>query len=780
MKALEGAAVLAGAFALNAFLFVSTAGAATPLLMALDLALYTSSAGMIAGGIADALTNNRGSNITIRQPACSRQIVYGTQRVGGNIVYASTTGGSKNQYNRIIVIAGHPCDAIVDLFLDGRKVFWDPTHFGYSVSASGFGFGGAADSNNHIGPGGLHYNFGGLVYCEARLGTQADGDVIGAMTANDPAWAASGGQSPYLGGCTYVYLKVEFNTNMFPSEPEIKFTVRGKNDIFDPRTGTTGYTSNSALIQADIITNNEFGLGDNSVNQDQLIAAANVCDELVNLAAGGTEARYSCNFHGDTSQTPGDLLKQSLTSSGGRISRIGGEWYLFPAYWQGPSATFDANSLIGKVQWSDYRSFRDLVNRVYGTYTASNYPYNVAGDLYDSNGYWDGTTENTFPFAFQPTSYPQYACDATHGFTSDAFLAADNGKLLPRELNCNSVLSVAQAQRLAKIELLRNRQQGTGTLKMSLAAWIMQPMDVMYFNFPEKGWVNKVLEVVSLSFSMEKGQGDVLYPVLQVGVQETDQSVYEWNPSTDELTVYEVPAGGLSAAPYTPNAPTDLTIVSNSTTAVTGTDGVVIPRILATWTPGNDASTVSTQIQYQQSPSSSWVDCGTVDEATTFFYIAGVVAGDSYLVRVRGIRSSGATSDWTISGSLTIPSGVTSQINSLGIAPNLLVSTNNATLNSVVSGSNATLQIYGSGGTGSSFTSTSGTAVSTLPSASLTGLTQATTYYIVWDTASSSYMTFTNYSDTFTSDYYIYIGAVTTVNSVGSGGVYTPGGRYIR
>ena len=57
---------------------------------------------------------------------------------------------------------------------------------------------------------------------------------------------------------------------------------------------------------------------------------------------------------------------------------------------------------------------QDDRHRVY-TYIAANYPYNVAGNMYDSNGYYQGQMQQTFPYAFQPSSYPMYACDQRSG-----------------------------------------------------------------------------------------------------------------------------------------------------------------------------------------------------------------------------------------------------------------------------------------------------------------------------------------------------------------------------
>jgi hypothetical protein len=655
-KALTGAAMLAGAFAMGAIAFMDPLLILNPMYDHILEALIVGGVAMEAGAIADALASNRGMNITTRQPAAFRQIIYGTQRVGGVMVYESTTGSHLDQYNMIIVLATHEIDAIENLYLDGRRVFWTVGSSG-NTTRNGVNFGGLSLDAEKIGPGGAHYNFGHKVYCEARFGDQANGDVIAGMTANDPTWAASAHGSPYLGGCAYVYLKIQYDASMFPQFPEIKFTVRGKNNIVDPRIpgpNNKVYTTNWALIVADVLQDDQWGLGDvGSVNTDQLIAAANVCDEQVALAKGGTESRWACHWHYDTSAGPGDILQTMMPAAAGRLSRIGGEWFIWPAYWQGPTFTFDKSIITGDVKYSPYRKSRDLFNRVNGTYTAPNFPYNVAGNMYDANGWYDGTeTQNNFPFAFQPTNYPQYAVDTLHGYASDIYLEQDGGIQLPTEVVQNCVLSVSQAQRAAKIHLLRNRQQGSGSMWMGLEAWQMQPLDVMIMDFPEQNWNSKQFEIASTRFQVESQQDQAQSVRFQVGFQETDQSVYAWS-TTEELTVYDVPANPQVGLPYIVPAPTSPSLSSSSTTAILQPDGSVTPRLRVSWVAAADASVTQYNIQYQVVGAASWLDAPPVSGSQTTAYVAGVVSGLPYNVQIQAQRANGATSAW-VQASVTV------------------------------------------------------------------------------------------------------------------------------
>lgn len=694
-----------------------------------------------ASAIAQAVGGTRGTNVTTRTAASYRQIVRGEQRIAGNIVYCSTTGSSKRQYNMVIVLATHPCESLVNLYLDGRQVVWgysgsywtgsgeNPRNHGNFNFDNGDNFGGTAAPGTYVGPNGQNYSFGSEVFCYPHMGTETAATVYNNdLYANDPTWTPNANGTPYLAGCTWVYLKLEYDTGTFPSFPEIRFTVKGKNDIYDPRTGTRGYSTNWALQVADVVTDAKWGLGDNTVNQDQLIAAANVCDEQVACQGGSataspwapdqfyttgetyiyqgalytvnsnynsgstfgsadishstltqttaTESRYCCHLHYDTATSPGDVLNKMMEAAGGRLSRIGGQWYVWPAYWQGPSFTFDADQLIAPLKWNAKRPLSELANRITGTYTAPNYPYNVAGDLYDSNGWWNGTIQNNFAFAFQPTDYPPYACDALHGYGAgvDVYLQQDGGIVLPMDLPQPCVLSISQAQRLAKIKLLRNRQQGSGSMMMSLPAWQMQATDVMYFNMPALNWLNKNLEVVQTKFIFKSGQGKAAPQVyVQVDVQETDPSVYEFE-NEEELTVYDVPAFAIGE-PYIVPPVTALTAVIDPATAMVAQDGLTTPRALVQWTPPADTGVNnggSIQVQYvllstlsgTRTPihpgslptfttggglvlnSSAWIDAGSFSGQATFCYIDIPTGYYGIGVQVQAVRASGATSVW--------------------------------------------------------------------------------------------------------------------------------------
>jgi len=67
--------------------------------------------------------------------------------------------------------------------------------------------------------------------------------------------------------------------------------IQGHDRIYDPRTESLGYTNNAALIIAHEIVHRLGG----TVDWDAVAVEADVCDELVTTASGGTQRRWTIN-----------------------------------------------------------------------------------------------------------------------------------------------------------------------------------------------------------------------------------------------------------------------------------------------------------------------------------------------------------------------------------------------------------------------------------------------------------------------------------------------------
>jgi hypothetical protein len=143
--------------------------------------------------------------------------------------------------------------------------------------------------------------------------------------------------------------------------------------------------------------------------------------------------------------------------------------------------------LANSFRWKPRASVHDLFNAVKGTYIS--------------------------PFTnWQVSDFPPYMQDTLHGYFSgsplvpfgDANLAEDGGERRYLDIQLPMTISCATAQRLAKLELLRRRQQGTGTFPFNLWGTQLAALDVVAMTLPYFGWVGKLLEVASWRFTLAR------------------------------------------------------------------------------------------------------------------------------------------------------------------------------------------------------------------------------------------------------------------------------------
>jgi hypothetical protein len=489
-----------------------------------------------------------------------------------------------------------------------------------------------------------------------------------------------------------------------------------------------------------------------------------------------TEARYTINGSFRYSNNRGDILDSMLMSMEGRISVSGGLIKIYPAAWYGTSLEFDANDLVGPIKWTPRRKFRDLFNTVRATYVSPVYPYMIVGLM--SNGYRD---PNVFSGEYQPTDAPEYAQDALHGYATDVNLAQDGGIKLYTDRRYQFVQSCSTVQRLMKIFLLRNRWQGTGTLQMNLAAYQTQACEAVQMTFPLLGWDNKNLEVTNFRFTPkiqynEQGK-DAPILACELDVCETDPSVYTWSP--EEERGMENTNSPAMADSFQVAAPTGLTLTSGYSTAVIGIDGVLTPRILATWTEPNDpfVTTGGYIIVQMQQVGGAWSTVATVSGTTVQLYIPGVVCGQQYNVSLIAVRSNGAYSATLETGPLTV-SDTYSTVNTSGIDLNIPSNiTNNLTIDSVESGGVVSVRVYGPGGVGTSGTATLGNGVTyTISPITFVGMAASTAYYLYWNPPSDmDYLVTMSGMVTAVEDGNLPLGSVVTCDTTGAGGI-TGGG----
>ncbi len=137
--------------------------------------------------------------------------------------------------------------------------------------------------------------------------------------------------------CAALAFAAKFDRAAYPNGlPNISAVLRGKNDIYDPRTQARGWTDNPALVLADYLVSPRSAGGygatwADNIDEASVIAAANACDEMVAVTSKSSTftalQERSTTFTAQTSP-PGitiaaDLQPWMMTGTRFRVSSTG-------------------------------------------------------------------------------------------------------------------------------------------------------------------------------------------------------------------------------------------------------------------------------------------------------------------------------------------------------------------------------------------------------------------------------------------------------------------------
>jgi len=374
------------------------------------------------------------------------------------------------------------------------------------------------------------------------------------LQANCPDW-----RDTQIGrGLSYVRLSFKYSAEKYPSGiPDVRFVIRGRRDIYDPRTGMTGYSANTALHILWFLRN-RCGVPDDEIVFASFANSASVCDESVANPDGSTSPRYhsGCVIGADESRT--QVMQKLEAACGGKLIRVGGRWMLQVGAYYGPY---------------DFEITEDMVT---GTVTGSTEPSNdsalntVRGTFIDPSQAW------------AETDYPEVSVAE--------WVVADGGEAA-ETLAFSYVSDPYQAQRLANIELRRRRAGGTLSIPMNFVGYNCRPGRSVKVNLPS---LNIVGEFIVTDWSMAADTG------CSVSVSQNEPAIFDdavgqpYNP----IGFISMPAGGLGS-------PTNLTWSPE--------EGAEVVQGVLSWTP--PAGTVigyavtvrqgTTAVQAQQVPATA-------------------------------------------------------------------------------------------------------------------------------------------------------------------------------
>jgi hypothetical protein len=544
---------------------------------------------------------NQGRTVMVRQPIYSRQLIYGQIRTSGPMTFIDETGTNNEYLHLIVPLAGHECEEITTVYFNDEALTLD-------------GSGNVTSPSKYVGHARVKKHLGSPTQT-------ADSDLV----SESPRWTSSHrGRS-----VCYVYVRLKWNTEVYPSGwPNISALVKGKK-VYDSRTATTAWSANWALCLADYLTDTRLGLGTDLADIDDtaLQVAANISDESVTLNPSGTEARYTCNgqIGGDT--TPGDVIDQIVRAGAGFCGYIGGKWVIHAGAYRTPTVGLDENDIRAPLSVQTKLSRAENFNAAKGVFTSPDNDW-------------------------QPTDYPP--------ITNSTYETQDDGVRIYQDFEWPFTTSNATAQRLSKIALERVRQPIIVNLSCKLTAMQVQAGDNVELTISRMGWTSKVFEVVSATFALDQqGNGPALgYDLI---LRETASGVWDWNDG-EETEIDLAPNTNLPD-PRNVAAPTSLLLESGSSEIFTQVDGTVIPRIKATWTLPADTFVQSggyirTEfIRTSDIPvdpaDAEWIPWTLVRGDVVEEYFTDVESGVNYSIRIRSENTLRASSAW-VSDTITV------------------------------------------------------------------------------------------------------------------------------
>lgn len=504
----------------------------------------------------------------LRQPVQDRTKAYGLTRIGGPVFFWQAI--APKRYYGIILNTGE-IDAVQSRWLDEREC---------SIDGSGFVLNGEYQSD-----------------ASPRVRIQ---EFTGAAGQTSPSllddyftdWTSDHKMTGLAGAVVIAEnCKAEDFSTVYPSgrEPIYTALVRGTK-CYDPRTTTTVWTKNAALIIADWITSAD-GLN-REVDWDLITIEANVCDEDVLNREGDTINRWELSGVYNFSETREGVRAQMGVACD----------------------AFFYETSDGKVGFKVGR---------YETPTVT-----ITGDHITSIRMVDGSEGPGVVNAYSA----QYT-EAAIGYREQecAPIIIDDGQPYEQaSIQAYWVPNHNQASRIAKRLLRQQRAQYRLSASLNLHGLRLIGERFFYLNYPELGIENQTFEIGKLSYSDDG---------LSIEVEATSctSADFDFVAASEESAP---PVSSTIADSVTTPAPTNIIAVA---IAVSGGAGIQL-----SWDTPSD--TLLNQARYRTSDTGGgagdWFQI-QVPQGQAYIVTPALTAGVSYDVQVRSQRQSGQTSAWS-------------------------------------------------------------------------------------------------------------------------------------
>ena len=267
--------------------------------------------------------------------------VYGRARVGSAVV-AIFVSGDRDQYQHLVCVhCAHEVDAIEEIWIAGKAL-------------------GALDGNGFPTSG----DYVSTVRVKKHLGASsdpADDTLINEMPSK---WNSN----HVLRGFCYTYIRLDLNQQEFQGGiPSIEVLIKGKK-VLDPRTNVTAWSENPALCLYDYLRSDFCQISVNDIPTADVIAAADICDEVITVGA-----RYTCNGTASSDQDKTKVISQLAGCMSGGVNST--TWEMWAGKYEAPTVTIEQEDIIGQISVTPGISESEIYNGVTGRFISDENSY---------------------------------------------------------------------------------------------------------------------------------------------------------------------------------------------------------------------------------------------------------------------------------------------------------------------------------------------------------------------------------------------------------------------
>lgn len=433
-----------------------------------------------------------------KDPAAPRMIFFGKSAAAGTIVYQEAIGDNNEDLYLVIAVAGHEINQFTDFQWAGTSITFV--------------------SNNAVG------KYANKMFLFDFNGTEAQ-TVWTTLDSASTKWTSA----HRLRGVAYYGLKLVFDAELFSQGlQQIRRVLEGAK-VYDPRLDSTQtaipgsgsqraddqttwtFSNNPALCLATYLLGYSqngtliFGMGldPDKIDWVNFATQADICEQSVNIKGGGTEDRFTCNGFINPEGTHHTNIDRILTSMVGTIVPPKDKWRVYAAAATAAVKTRQTEDFLAIKYTRIKKSISDKRNAVRGVFADE---------------------DNRFEIRDVPP------------FINTTFVTEDGGTIEWIDYNTPMTTSNSTAQRNLRIVLNRSRMEKQVAFALNAVGLQDTVMDTINVTHSPYNLSSQKMRIINWALRFAKdGQGQAGFFIEELA-QEEDDSIYDWDETTDEQT----------------------------------------------------------------------------------------------------------------------------------------------------------------------------------------------------------------------------------------------------